>query len=237
MISGRPDAGRPPAARHDELIRILADQFGLRVRLADLNLARLRLLQDRNPDLQDAVAVVGLDGLGVQVLRQAHAARDGARPALPHDELLAGVLAPLVGPRDADRQDTAVHGDLDRVGVDAGNVEPQLDVALAAYRVHRHAGGRAERGPGQPVELTLKIPGKRVKSCQIHPCLTSEGFSGGVRRRSTTSPLYWQGTYNSTCIFPRLRIGGLPGSGAVRRAGRTAWNEPWRRADRAAGGA
>src|SRR5580658_1851945 len=174
----------------------LADQFGLRVRLADLHLARLRLLQDRNPDLQDAVAVVGLDSLGVQVLRQAHAARDGARPALPHDELLVLalvlalvlVLVPLVGPRDAYRQDTAVHGDRDRVGVNAGYVEPQLDLALAAYRVHRHADGRAERGPGQPVEVALKIPGKRVKSCQIHPCLTSEGFSGGVRRRPPASP-------------------------------------------------
>jgi hypothetical protein len=31
--------------------------------------------------------------------------------------------------------------------------------------------------PGQPVDLALEIPGERVKSCEVHPCLTSEMVS------------------------------------------------------------
>src|ERR1700734_3918302 len=54
------------------------------IRLAGLHLAWLGLLEDRDPDLQHAVAVASLDGVGVQVLRQADPAREGAHRALAH---------------------------------------------------------------------------------------------------------------------------------------------------------
>jgi hypothetical protein len=61
----------------------------LLVALADLHLARLGLLQNRDPDLEDTIVVGGLDGVGVQVLGQGQAAREGTERALADEELVA----------------------------------------------------------------------------------------------------------------------------------------------------
>src|SRR5580693_2349810 len=128
MVSGRRDASAPAGRSCVQLARLARSGGELRlvVRLADLNLAdldlaRLRLLQDRDPDLEDAVGVAGLDRLGVQALRQPHPAGERAHGALAHEELV--VLGPLLLPLPADGQDPAVHGDLDLLGVDAGYVK------------------------------------------------------------------------------------------------------------------
>src|SRR5579859_7256309 len=184
MVSGRRDASAPAG----RWFRYRAADLGsgsellALVALADLHLARLGLLQNRDPDLEDAIVVGGLDGVGVQVLGQGQAAREGTERALADEELVA--LGVLFGPLDADRQDTAVHGDLDRLRVDAGYVEPQQHVAVAADAVQRHDSGpadsgRAERAPGSP--------GERVISSQVHPCLTSDWCIGTRPEYPTSS--------------------------------------------------
>src|SRR5580698_1843179 len=140
------------------------DELGGVLALADLHLARLGPLGDRDGYLEDAVTVAGLDAIGVQGVGQAQAPGDGAHGALA-DEEPVGALVLLLALR-ADRQDPAVHGDLDRLGVDAGDVEAEQHVILAPHAVDRHAGP----GPRQ-------LPRERVKSCQVHLCLTLQKSS------------------------------------------------------------
>src|SRR5690348_17227460 len=168
--------------------------------LANLDLARLRLLGDRDPDLEDAVGVAGLDRVGVQGLRQPQPPGERAHRALAHEELV--VLGPLFLPLPADRQDPAVHGDLELAGVDAGHVKLQRDVALAPHDIQRRGRRRAERVAREPVELTLEVPGERVKPGVVHPCLTSEMEFAEDSAGSPGRTLQWQVTYNSICIFP-----------------------------------
>jgi hypothetical protein len=70
MVSGRPDA-HAPAGRSVAQPRLpgeltSAGELLVAVRLTDLDLARLGVGQDRDPDLQDAVVVAGVDRVGVE---------------------------------------------------------------------------------------------------------------------------------------------------------------------------
>jgi hypothetical protein len=66
-----------------------------------------------------------------------------------------------------------VDGHVDAVAVDAGQVKPQLDLAVAADDVHPHARVPAISGPEYPVELS-----ERVKRCKQHVPLTLLAFPG-----------------------------------------------------------
>src|SRR5690606_36928051 len=66
--------------------------------------------------------------------------------------------------------DVAVDGHLDRIGVDAGQVEPQDDVLGAPDAVHRH--GRAvaveARLAEHPVDLALELLQEPIERRQQH---------------------------------------------------------------------
>src|ERR1700677_5196404 len=63
----------------------LADEVRGLLTLADLHLARLGLLGDGDRYLKDAIAVAGLDAIGVQRVGQAHPTGDCTHYALPDD--------------------------------------------------------------------------------------------------------------------------------------------------------
>ena len=67
----------------------------------------------------------------------------------------------------------------------------ELERQLAAVTRERDELARrlAERVAGEPVELTLEVPGERVKPGVVHPCLTSEnGICGGFGRKPGSHP-------------------------------------------------
>src|SRR5580658_7124694 len=99
MVSGRRSANAP-AGRSSNQLGDSAGSGGellLAVRRADLHLARLGLLENRDPDLENAVVVGGLDRIRVQVLRQTQATGKSAHRPLPHEDLVGprAVLLPL----------------------------------------------------------------------------------------------------------------------------------------------
>src|SRR5581483_7662871 len=67
-----------------DLLRLAVDRRRLGAAAADrdLDLPRLRLLRLRDVHLEDAVLVLGRDGLLADALRQSDRAREGAEPAL-----------------------------------------------------------------------------------------------------------------------------------------------------------
>ena len=74
---------------------------------------------------------------------------------------------------------------LELLGVDAGHVKPQRDVALVPHDIQRRGRSLAERVAGQPLE----VPGERVKPGVVHHCLTSEnGICGGFGREPGSHP-------------------------------------------------
>src|SRR5690349_15110358 len=186
--------------------------------LADLDLARLSLLSDRDPDLEDAVGVAGLDRVGVQGLGQPQTTGERAHRALTHEELV--VLGPLFLALSADRQDPAVHGDLELLGVDTGHVKLQRDVALVPHDIQRRGRSRAERVAGQPLE----VPGERVKPGVVHLCLTSEmEICGGSGRFTPVSHPPVASNLQLKLYIPWCQVRTLPG---LRTAGRTGPNGP-----------
>src|SRR5580692_11718681 len=135
----------------------------------DLDLARLGRLGHRDPHGQHAVLISGLDRGGVDRVTEPDPARERAGRPLADVWLLA--LGQLLVPRGADGENTAVHGDVEAVGVDARQVEAQHQAALGAGGVHRHTrrGARAERGPGRaerPLDPAVKslVKGSKVVS-------------------------------------------------------------------------
>jgi hypothetical protein len=66
-----------------------------------------------------------------------------------------------------DGQQAVVDRDVNAVGVDAGQVEAQLDLPVAADCVHPHRGMPAVSGPQHAVELC-----ERVERCKQHVPLT-----------------------------------------------------------------
>src|ERR1700677_2953496 len=181
MISGRPAPGadrplvvaalpgwpyRPPRGLVGRLG--LAELLGL-AGGAGRDLARLGLLADRDADLEHAVAVAGLDRVGVEVVGQPDAPGEAADPPLADDRALTLGLGLLAG--GAHGEHALVDGHVDLLRVHAGDVEPQHELAVAADAVHRQGRGvagadaaGAERAAHDPVEVT----GERVECRQVH---------------------------------------------------------------------
>src|SRR5690606_23484360 len=158
---GRGADVRPPVPR-----LVASGLERLETTAQNLDLARLRALQDGNPYGQHAVRVGRLDLVAVEVLRQVDAAGEGAHRALGHEAPLAvEVLLLTAG---ADAEDAPVDGDVDGVGVDAGQVDPERHVLVAAHAVHRHDGATVEGLTGEPVELPLELLDERVDGRQEH---------------------------------------------------------------------
>src|SRR6516162_11565406 len=109
----------------------------------DLDLAGLGCLQQRQADGQHAVGEVGLDLVEVDLVAKGETAGEGAGNPLAGDQLL--VLTSHLGTLRAHREHAAVHRDVDGLGVDAGQVEAELDLVLAPDHVHRHS--RPSSGP------------------------------------------------------------------------------------------
>src|ERR1700733_13557183 len=144
--------GRLPRARGPGARRLRASVLGAHCLDrggggADLDLARQGLLLQRDADGQDPALVGGLDPVGVDAVRQPDAVGEGAHDPLPDERRL--VLAELLAPPRADAQHAAVDGDLKAVGVDAGQVEAELDLVRAADGIHPDTrGGLDAAGPG-----------------------------------------------------------------------------------------
>src|SRR6202042_2113795 len=100
----------------------------------DLDLARLGLLRNRDVHGKHAVGVVGLDLVGVNRVRQADTTGVGTHHPLADERLLA--LGVLLVAGCANGQHAAVNSDVDALPVDAGQVEPELNLVLAPDRVH-----------------------------------------------------------------------------------------------------
>src|SRR5580698_7827903 len=132
---------------------------------ADLDLARKRPLGQRNADRQHAAVVPSLDLLGVHAVGQPELPGEGAHDPLPHERLLA--LRVLLSALGADCQDAAVDRDVNALRVDPGQVEPQLDLALAADGIHPHGSVPAVADPERAVEL-----GEGVERRKQHVCVT-----------------------------------------------------------------
>src|SRR5690606_7580639 len=194
----RRTAGPPPARCRSALDRLAPAQAVL-----DRDPAGPRLLQHGDADGQYAIVVGGLDTVGVEVVGETDPAGEGAHPPLTDERALA--VADLLLAVRGDRQDVAVDGHLDRVGVDAGQVEPQDDVLGAPDAVHRH--GRAvaveARLAEHPVYLSLELLHERIERRQQHdasPPYAHPGPSGPghltAARKSTT---YFIGSLQLEC--------------------------------------
>lgn len=171
----RSGAGAPPApgmggwsrraGRALQNLRLLAQGRGV-LAPRDLDASRLGGLGDRDGQRQHTVLPGRRDVLDVEAVAEGQAAFEGAVHAFAAQPLDVGV-----GPGrtlGADGQDVVVDVDLDRAGVDAGEVAVQDEVVTGAVEVHRHRHGRgaggARRGTedlaGQAVELTERIEGQ-----------------------------------------------------------------------------
>ena len=138
---GRP-IGRParsPSGRSG-LLRRPVDRLRAAVLRSDLDPAWLRALGDRDRQRQDALLVRGLDPAAVErVAEQELAAERPLRPLLDDDLIaLLGREPPLGG----DREHVLVAGEVDRVGVHAGQVEVHEEPVVTPVRVHREAARR-----------------------------------------------------------------------------------------------
>src|SRR3954468_23931665 len=88
---------RPRRPPHADGLLLAGFAFDRRLRPAsDLDAARLRLLRLRHANLEDAVAVLGVDRVLGNALRQADRAREGSVPALEAEEAVARMLARLL---------------------------------------------------------------------------------------------------------------------------------------------
>src|SRR5215469_8861600 len=151
---------------------------------ANLDLAGLGLLANRDADLENTVVVARLDAVCVEVLREPDATGEAAEQPLPDDRGLALGLGLLA--RGAHGEHAAVDGDVNLLRVKAGDVEPEHQLAVAPDGVHRQSrgGGRAEAGAERTPDDAVEVPRDRVESSQVHRCLL-----GGSCHRWRLRPL------------------------------------------------
>src|ERR1700678_572004 len=200
MLSGRPAWGTladrlsVPDCYCRGRVALVGQLLGLG--RGDRDLARLGLLEDRDADLEHALAVAGLDRLGVEVVGESDATGEAAEPTLADDRVLALGRGLLAG--GAHREHALVDGHVDLLRVDAGDVEPQDELAVAADAVHRQDRGVAgadaaggERAADGPVEVT----GGRVECRQVHRYLQRGPPPGVVSpcaiKKLTTEVIYF----------------------------------------------
>ena len=79
----------------------------------------------------------------------------------------------------AHSQHTTVDRDVDAVGVDAGQVEPKLDLVITADSVHPHSRVATIGGPQRPVELR-----ERVECSKQHVPVTLQLYPQALGRGS-----------------------------------------------------
>src|SRR4051794_37014543 len=172
---------------------------------ADLDAPRLGLLGHRYRQGQDAVVVVGADGVETDAVTEDELAGEGAGGPLG-DEVFGvlGAQSPTFGP---DGEGVVLGGYVEGLRVDAGQVEVQVERVSAAVALHRHRGrhaGRAEEFVGQPVEIT-----ERVES-QQHGCVTSSSTTANIiNRRAALAPTENLVRIEQILQPPRLRISAL----------------------------
>jgi hypothetical protein len=116
-------------------------------------------LGDRDRERQHAEPTVGLNALGVERFAEEDLAGVGSLRPLGHDHLVA--LSRLETPLGPHGQHILLDGQLDRLRLDARQVELDDEPVAAAAGVHRERPRRARRGGrellGEPVELAERV--------------------------------------------------------------------------------
>ena len=155
-----PAAGQHTGSRGDGLPVVAA---------GDLDASRLGLLTDRDGQGEHAGTVVGGDLVGVQGLAEEDLAGEDARWPLGDDHLSAvGMDRGALG---ADGQHVLLDSQADGIGLDARQVEVDVEAVAAAIGVHQHRGrpgGGAENLLGEPVQLTERVGAHEHD--QVPPC-------------------------------------------------------------------
>src|SRR5690606_6496303 len=145
------------AARLDGRGSLLARDLARAGAVLDGDLARLRAVRDRDAQRQHAVVVGRVDRVHVDVTTQGELTREATGRALLGQP--AGTLRRADRALGRDRQGAAVHVEVDRARVDAGQVDVDDVVVVHPVQVHRHpAGGASDAVTGeqpgrQPVHL------------------------------------------------------------------------------------
>ena len=127
---------------------------------ADLDLARLGLLGDRDLQGQHAGVVAGLDVFGVQVVSEDQLPAEHPPRTFGCDELRVGCPWRALG---LHRDHVAFHVDVDRVRADPRQVELDVEGVALTPGVHRHGRGAghrpggAEHLLGQSVKVTERV--------------------------------------------------------------------------------
>jgi integrase/recombinase XerD len=103
----------------------------------DFDAPGLGAVGDGDGDREDTVLIGGVDLVGVEAVAEEQLAREGALSAFAGDDLVAFDGLPV--PFRADRHRVALDGDVDRGGVDAGQVEVDDEAVAVPVGVHRNA--------------------------------------------------------------------------------------------------
>jgi hypothetical protein len=152
------DRGASPA-----LLRLCpfdVDYLSLRAFFAspDLDPPRLGLRGNRYLDCEHALFVAGLEPLGVKVLAEEHLALERAHGPLLGDDLVA--FFPVVQPLGGHTEHVLLDGEVDRVRVDAGEIEMQEDHVPPPVGIHRdrsNLNGSSESLLGEAVQIPERI--------------------------------------------------------------------------------
>src|SRR5512132_1884968 len=132
------------------------DDLSLRALFAspDLDPPRLGLRGNRYLDCEHALFVAGLEPLGVKMLAEEHLALERAHGPLLGDDLVA--FFPVVQPLGGHAQHVLLDGEVDRVRVDAGEIEMEEDHVPPPVGIHRdrsNLNDSSERLLGEPVQI------------------------------------------------------------------------------------
>jgi hypothetical protein len=168
--------------------------------VSDLDPSRLSGLFHRDRQVQHAVAVVGADVLGVDVVAEDEVAGEATLRSFGRQDLVAfaehGLPGGLYG------QGIAFDCQLGGVGVDAGQVQCHVVAVGGAPGVHRHRRQGACAGhqlAGQPVQVPEGIPLRDDSSLRWPPATAA-------RVRFDVAARVWVQTacYSFQAFFRRL---------------------------------
>jgi hypothetical protein len=167
------EGGRGPKRASVALLRrcpLDLDHLWLRASFAspDLDPSRLGLRGYRYLDREHALFVAGLEPIGVKVLAEEHLALERPYGSLVRDDLVA--FLPLVQSFGGHTEHVLLDGEIDRVRVDAREIEVQEDRILPPVSIHRDRSNLDDPSEGLLGEA-VQIP-ERIEAhnhCVVTP--------------------------------------------------------------------
>ena len=166
----------------------------------DLDLAGLRLLGDGDGEGQDAVVVGGHDLVAVQALAEEQLPAEVSLGSLRHEDLI--VLGPDPRPSRPNSEDVLLDGHLDEPGIDAGQVELDLELVAPTVGVNRDRRARRWLSSSSVIRSISRNGSKRIN--MMSPFADPRATGVGDRQASGCRTTSYQ-DYITSNIFPERR--------------------------------